>query len=70
NQLCKECNQEKSIYTCPSCSIRTCSLKCSNQHKQIKNCNGKRNRVTHVPINQYTWGTLMQDYSYLEEVNR
>lgn len=70
NQLCKQCNQGKSIYTCPSCSIRTCSLKCSNQHKQITKCTGKRNRVNHIPINQYTWGTLMQDYSYLEEVNR
>ncbi|KAH9812033.1 hypothetical protein DFH28DRAFT_979861 [Melampsora americana] len=69
-QNCKVCNQEKSIYTCPACSIKTCSLNCSNQHKQTQNCNGKRNRVNHIPINKYTWGTLMQDYSYLEEVNR
>ncbi|KAG0149860.1 hypothetical protein CROQUDRAFT_653156 [Cronartium quercuum f. sp. fusiforme G11] len=68
--LCLECTLKPSIYTCPACSIRTCSLACSNQHKLRVPCAGKRNRVEAIPMNKYSWGSLMQDYTYLEDVNR
>lgn len=67
---CGQCTLQPSIYTCPACSLRTCSLSCSNQHKLRTSCTGKRNRVNHIPLNQYSWGSLMRDYTYLEEVNR
>jgi len=69
-KTCIQCNQAESKYTCPACSVRTCSLGCSNQHKLDRKCTGKRNRVEYVQLNQYSWGRLMQDYSYLEEIHR
>ncbi|KAI8453989.1 hypothetical protein BY996DRAFT_7123072 [Phakopsora pachyrhizi] len=69
-QICDQCQSEPFKYRCPACSIITCSLDCSKLHKLQKNCNGKRNRVQHIPINKYSWGSLMQDFSYLEDINR
>ncbi|PLW15707.1 hypothetical protein PCANC_11816 [Puccinia coronata f. sp. avenae] len=70
SRTCIQCNQAESKYTCPACSVRTCSLGCSNQHKLDRKCSGKRNRVEYVQLNHYSWGRLMQDYSYLEEIHR
>ncbi|KAH9449405.1 hypothetical protein Pst134EB_020228 [Puccinia striiformis f. sp. tritici] len=70
SKTCNQCNQAESKYTCPGCSARTCSLGCSNAHKVDKKCSGKRNRVEFVHLKEYSWGRLMQDYSYLEEIHR
>ncbi|WAQ87378.1 hypothetical protein PtA15_8A282 [Puccinia triticina] len=67
---CEQCQQTASRYTCPGCGVRTCSLGCSSDHKTATKCSGKRNRVEFVQLNQYSWGRLMQDYSYLEEIHR
>ncbi|KAF9263657.1 hypothetical protein L218DRAFT_959186, partial [Marasmius fiardii PR-910] len=57
-------------YTCPRCSIRTCSLRCSNFHKSLYNCSGERNKAKYIKMNEYGYGELMNDYVYLEEVGR
>lgn len=68
--LCSICNHRYSIYTCPRCSIRTCSLPCSTTHKSSSGCTGERNKVAFVPMNQYGWGSMMDDYVFLEDVGR
>jgi hypothetical protein len=68
--LCAVCNHRYSIYTCPRCSTRTCSLPCSTTHKSSNGCSGERNKVAYVPMNQYGWGTMMDDYVFLEDVGR
>jgi hypothetical protein len=70
SKRCEQCQETEWKYTCPGCATRTCSLGCSNQHKQETQCSGKRNRVEYVHLNEYSWGRLMQDYSYLEEIHR
>ncbi|CAH7676538.1 hypothetical protein PPACK8108_LOCUS11682 [Phakopsora pachyrhizi] len=54
-QICDQCQSEPFKYRCPACSIITCSLDCSKLHKLQKT---------------YSWGSLMQDFSYLEDINR
>ncbi|KAH7868801.1 uncharacterized protein C8R40DRAFT_806589 [Lentinula edodes] len=68
--LCKVCNARYAIYTCPRCKIRTCSLPCSSSHKVATNCSGERNKAAFVNMRDYTWGTLMSDFTYLEDVGR
>ncbi|KAF9468872.1 hypothetical protein BDZ94DRAFT_1244800 [Collybia nuda] len=67
--LCTICNHH-SIYTCPGCSTRTCSLLCSSNHKSTTGCTGQRNKAAYVPMNRYGWGTMMDDYVFLEDVGR
>ncbi|KAJ4472207.1 hypothetical protein J3R30DRAFT_3298962 [Lentinula aciculospora] len=68
--LCKVCNARYAIYTCPRCRIRTCSLPCSSRHKTTTKCSGERDKAAYVKMRDYTWGTLMSDYTYLEDVGR
>ncbi|KAH8118371.1 hypothetical protein DFH11DRAFT_1502292 [Phellopilus nigrolimitatus] len=68
--LCALCNAQPSIYTCPRCLTKSCSLPCSRAHKAATGCSGERNRVAFVPMNQYGYGTLVDDYVFLEEVGR
>src|SRR5262245_629201 len=68
--LCAICNHRAPIYTCPRCRTRTCSLSCSSNHKSREACSGQRDRVKHVKMNEYGWGTMMDDYVFLEEVGR
>ncbi|KAF9534931.1 hypothetical protein CPB83DRAFT_843172 [Crepidotus variabilis] len=68
--LCGSCNLLPAKYTCPGCRIRTCSLPCSKRHKENTGCTGKRNRAVYVPMNEYTYGRMVDDYAYLEEVGR
>ncbi|KDQ64654.1 hypothetical protein JAAARDRAFT_117782 [Jaapia argillacea MUCL 33604] len=67
---CAICNNESAIYTCPRCAVRSCSAQCSASHKVSTGCSGVRNKAAYVPINQYSWGTMMDDYVFLEEVGR
>jgi len=68
--LCNLCTNKYAKYTCPGCSIRTCSLTCSSAHKTQSGCSGQRNKAAYVPMNRYTWGTMVDDYVFLEEMGR
>ncbi|KLO05951.1 hypothetical protein SCHPADRAFT_861836 [Schizopora paradoxa] len=67
---CAVCTIQNAKYTCPRCALKSCSLSCSNTHKQQTGCTGIRNKVEYVPMNAYGYGTLMNDYVFLEEVGR
>ncbi|KAF7353031.1 Box C/D snoRNA protein 1 [Mycena venus] len=68
--LCTVCNHRYAIYTCPRCATRTCSLPCSSAHKARTACSGERDKAAYVPMNRYGWGTMMDDYAFLEDVGR
>jgi len=68
--LCAFCKLKYAIYTCPRCAFKSCSLACSNGHKERMNCSQARDKSAYVPMNQYGLGTLANDYVYLEEVGR
>jgi hypothetical protein len=65
---CAECKKQVSIYQCPGCNIRTCSLECCRGHKERSGCTGKRNRGTFQPLSRMTDSSLRSDYFFLEEV--
>jgi hypothetical protein len=58
------------VYTCPRCAIKSCSLACSKSHKSSLGCSGERDAAAYVPMNKYSWGTMMNDYTYLEKMSR
>ncbi|KAH9844201.1 uncharacterized protein C8Q71DRAFT_697197 [Rhodofomes roseus] len=69
--LCSVCHDKPAIYTCPRCSMRTCTMSCSNQHKTLGvGCSGVRNKAAYVPMNEYGYMSLMSDYTFLEEMGR
>ncbi|KAF7842948.1 Box C/D snoRNA protein 1 [Senna tora] len=67
---CEECKSNPSIYKCPGCSIRSCSLPCVKAHKQRTGCTGKRNQTQFVPISQFDDNLLLSDYNLLEDMKR
>ncbi|TRM68437.1 hypothetical protein BD626DRAFT_481730 [Schizophyllum amplum] len=69
-QPCAICKQKTAIYTCPRCSLKSCSLPCSTSHKTSTGCSGERDRSKYVPLKEYGYGTLMDDYTFLEDVGR
>ncbi|CBI32194.3 unnamed protein product, partial [Vitis vinifera] len=66
--LCQECKLNPSKYTCPGCSVRSCSLPCVKAHKQQTGCTGKRQQTQFVPLSQFDDNLLLSDYNLLEEV--
>ncbi|KDR83417.1 hypothetical protein GALMADRAFT_235534 [Galerina marginata CBS 339.88] len=68
--ICATCNHECAKYTCPGCSIRTCSATCSSTHKSKTGCTGVRDKARYVPMKEYSWGKMMDDYTFLEEMGR
>lgn len=66
---CAMCPNEPK-YTCPRCSLRTCSLTCSKAHKEKKGCSGVRDPAAFVPLAKYTQGTWDGDYALLEATRR
>lgn len=68
--LCAMCTSQYSKYTCPGCAMRTCSAPCSSAHKTRTGCTGQRDKAAYVPMNEYTWGKMMDDYVFLEEMGR
>ena len=67
---CSICHQNSIKYTCPRCSIRTCSLSCCLEHKKTLNCNGQRDKTLFKSLNQMNDLDLLSDYRFLEEINR
>ena len=67
---CVVCSARVAIYTCPRCTTRTCSVPCSVAHKTSTGCSGVRDKAKFVPMNRYTYGTMMDDYVFLENVGR
>ena len=65
---CHICNEADRMYKCPRCSTFTCSLECCKKHKQIMNCNGKRDQTEFVNIRDFTGSHLRNDFHFLEDV--
>ena len=66
--LCSVCSSQSAKYTCPRCSIKTCSLVCTKSHKAATSCSGERDRVSFVGMNQYGDVGMWRDLSYLRDV--
>jgi len=66
--ICEECNERRSLYQCPGCSIRTCSLVCCQAHKKRTKCTGKRSRGAYLPLCHMNDSTLRSDYFFMEEI--
>ena len=51
---CLICKANISKYTCPKCYTKTCSLNCCILHKKNFNCSGVRDKVSFVPLKDYS----------------
>lgn len=71
NGPCSTCGAP-SLYRCPRCSTPSCSLACSIAHKAASSCTGIATPVWQQPLaaNEWGWGPLMRDQSYISGVGR
>ncbi|KAK3239717.1 hypothetical protein CYMTET_50377 [Cymbomonas tetramitiformis] len=67
--LCQCCGERQAKYRCPACTLSTCSLECSQQHKIDSGCTGKRDRSGFVGLKEFDDRSLLSDYRFLEEIN-
>lgn len=67
--LCRICNVHEAKYTCPRCSIQTCSLPCSRRHKIWASCSGIRDPTVYKPKSQLaTPSGIDHDYNFLHSI--
>ena len=69
-KLCAMCSVQPFKYTCPGCSVLTCSLACCKQHKANTGCDGRRDKTKFVAKTELDEQTLINDYRFLEEQAR
>jgi hypothetical protein len=67
---CEICKEQDFKYKCPACSLKTCSLKCCQSHKQLNSCTGQRDKTKFVKLQEFSERELMSDYNFLEEQSR
>ena len=69
SSLCRICNIQVPKYTCPRCSLQTCSLACSKRHKLWSSCNGERDPTVYKPPSQLaTPAGIDHDYNFLHGI--
>ncbi|CAK1358046.1 Box C/D snoRNA protein 1 [Cercospora beticola] len=69
--LCSICYENKPKYRCPRCQTKTCSLPCTQKHKQRASCNGVRNPAEYIKRSQLATPVgIDRDYNYLKSVER
>ncbi|KAF6762598.1 hypothetical protein DFP72DRAFT_987090 [Ephemerocybe angulata] len=61
---CAICNAHPSKYTCPRCHTRFLLPRAAS------GCSGERNKAAYVSMEEYGWGKMMDDYTFLEDVGR
>ncbi|KAJ1372109.1 hypothetical protein KIN20_034180 [Parelaphostrongylus tenuis] len=68
-KLCAMCQKIPHKYRCPKCDMRTCSLPCSKQHKEVKECDGVRPPYQPVSkLSQFDTSKSIQDQQFLHTV--
>lgn len=67
--VCSVCGVNQAKYTCPACSIKSCSLSCVKSHKKCQGCTGIRDRAAMVLKEDMDNLTLLSDYRLLEEID-
>ena len=70
SKLCQTCASAEWRYTCPCCSLHSCSSACVRRHKQERGCSGERDKCKPVPICEYNENTFYSDYFFLEDMSK
>lgn len=67
--LCSICHISAPKYTCPRCSIQTCSVACIRKHKAWSECSGERDPTTYIPRSELcTVSGVNHDYNFLQSL--
>ncbi len=64
-ERCEICTKQVSVYKCPSCGCKTCSLACINEHKKLKKCTGRKAPTKMVKKEDFSLEQLNEDYRFL-----
>lgn len=66
---CQICMKNEHKYRCPRCSMLTCSLPCSKEHKSKHQCSGIKDHVAtlNVKMQDFRIGTMRKDLKFLDD---
>ena len=64
---CEICVVNLHKYTCPRCSLKSCSLDCCRKHKLDTGCTGQRDKTKFIKKDEFNEMELLNDYKFLEE---
>ena len=67
--ICNNCNENDGKYRCPRCNAVSCSLKCCNEHKIRKDCNGSRDKIEFLRLGQMNDISLQRDMKFLMDLS-
>jgi hypothetical protein len=68
--LCPICFVSPPKYCCPRCSMRTCSLKCSQDHKVRASCSGVRDPAKYIAKRDMKSSTVDMDFNFLQSIHK
>jgi len=68
--LCPICYTSPPKYRCPRCSMRTCSLECTQAHKVRASCSGIRDPAKFIPKREFKPSTIDMDFNFLKSVEK
>lgn len=69
SSLCTICHIHTPKYTCPRCSVQTCSLPCVRRHKLWSSCSGTRDPTIYKPRSELlTPSGVDHDYNFLHGI--
>ncbi|OBT98086.1 hypothetical protein VE01_03704 [Pseudogymnoascus verrucosus] len=69
--LCQTCHLLPPLYTCPRCSLRSCSLTCVQTHKRRADCSGLRDPTVYKPMRDLaTPAGIDHDFNFLSKIER
>jgi hypothetical protein len=65
---CEVCNETPFKYNCPSCHIKTCSVKCVNVHKAKANCTGEKDKFNKTKkLKNYSEKEFHRDIKFIND---
>ena len=69
--LCAICHVNAIKYTCPRCSIHTCSLPCVKRHKHFAQCSGVRDPAAYRKRTELaTPASIDRDFNFITKIER
>jgi len=68
--FCVNCYSDEFYYKCPKCQIITCSIYCSNEHKELNSCDGKWDIIKYIRKKKMDQLTLKQELNFLLDIRQ
>eukprot|EP01017_Pseudomicrothorax_dubius_P020865 TRINITY_DN22649_c0_g1_i1.p1 TRINITY_DN22649_c0_g1~~TRINITY_DN22649_c0_g1_i1.p1 ORF type:complete len:336 (-),score=45.28 TRINITY_DN22649_c0_g1_i1:33-1040(-) len=67
-EACEICQTNPFKYKCPNCKMKSCSMPCEQQHRTLKNCDGRRHAEKFIPVREFDDSNFRRDIGMLSDM--